>query len=185
VLDRIQFSPALSPQTRTAIARLQMSSVARVFLESSSRFWNEHGESGVAWTDQLVEHIRHETELLDARAGILGAYLTASGARRYMEIEHASRLPRMLEEVARVFPEMKTHNTALIDKVWDEDPWQRGAYAWFSPGQLTGALPALQKAEGRLHFAGDQTSHRPGFMHGALASAKRVVDEVTTRVSKR
>ena len=34
-------------------------------------------------------------------------------------------------------------------------------------------------AEGRVHVAGDHTSHMPGWMHGALASAKRVVTEVS------
>jgi len=29
-----------------------------------------------------------------------------------------------------------------------------------------------------LHFAGDHGSHRPGFMHGALASAQRAVAEI-------
>lgn len=185
VLDRIQFSPALSPEKQAAIAALPMSSVARIYLESDRRFWKEHGESGVAWTDLVMDHIRNESELIEAKSGILGAYLAADGARRYMEIAPKERLPRMLADVSRVFPEMKAHNTALVDKVWDEDPYERGAYAWFKPGQLTSALPALAKAEGRLHFAGDQTSHRPGFMHGALQSATRVVEEIATRVTKR
>jgi monoamine oxidase len=34
-----------------------------------------------------------------------------------------------------------------------------------------------------VHFAGDGTSHRPGFMHGAVASAKRVVAEITGAIA--
>lgn len=184
VLDRIQFAPALSPEKRQAITGLQMSTVARIYLESDSRFWKEHGESGVAWTDLVIRHIRHESDQSDVKSGVLGGYLGADEARRYIEIPKGERLPRMLAEVSRVFPEMKTHNTALVDKVWEEDPYERGAYAWFKPGQLTGSLPALAKVEGRVHFAGDQTSHRPGFMHGALQSATRVVDEIAARVTK-
>jgi monoamine oxidase len=185
VLERIRFSPALSPEKRQAIGALQMSSVARIYLESDRRFWKEHGESGVAWTDLVIPHIRNESDQIDAKSGILGGYLGADDARRYLEIAKAERLPRALAEVSRVFPEMKTHVTALVDKVWDEDPFERGAYAWFKPGQITGALPALAKVEGRVHFAGDQTSHRPGFMHGALQSATRVVEEITARVGRK
>jgi len=50
--------------------------------------------------------------------------------------------------------------------------------AWFKTGQLADWGPALAGPEGRIHFAGDHTSHRPGFMHGAVASAKRVVAEI-------
>jgi len=66
-------------------------------------------------------------------------------------------------------------------KSWDEDPLQKGAYAEFSPGQITTLVPELARVEGRVHFAGDQLSHRPGFMHGALASARRVVKEIVER----
>jgi monoamine oxidase len=38
--------------------------------------------------------------------------------------------------------------------------------------------PAIASVEGRMHFAGDQTSYRPGFMHGAVSSAGRVVREI-------
>jgi monoamine oxidase len=45
-------------------------------------------------------------------------------------------------------------------------------------GQLTELAPAAAAAEGAIHFAGCGLSFRPGFMHGALASAHRVVDEI-------
>lgn len=65
-----------------------------------------------------------------------------------------------------------------MTKCWDEDPFARGAYAWFRPGQMAELGRMLASVEGRVHFAGDHTSHRPGWMHGALASSKRVVKEV-------
>jgi monoamine oxidase len=65
-----------------------------------------------------------------------------------------------------------------ITHCWDDDPFARGAHAWFAPGEMLSLGPALASAEGRVHFAGDHTSHRPGWMHGALASAKRAVAEV-------
>jgi monoamine oxidase len=54
----------------------------------------------------------------------------------------------------------------------------KGAYAWFKPGQLPLLPPRADRAEGRVHFAGDHTSALPGWMQGALASAQRVVEEI-------
>lgn len=35
-----------------------------------------------------------------------------------------------------------------------------------------------REPEGVAHFAGDGTSYRPGFMQGAITSAKRVLREI-------
>jgi len=67
---------------------------------------------------------------------------------------------------------------AFASKCWSSDPFQGGAYAYFKVGQMTTLPSVLARPEGRLHFAGDHTSHRPGFMHGALAAAERVVEEI-------
>ncbi len=61
---------------------------------------------------------------------------------------------------------------------WDADPWSRGDYAWFRPGQMHALLPHLATVEGRIHFAGDHTSSRPGWMQGALDSGLRAAAEV-------
>jgi hypothetical protein len=50
----------------------------------------------------------------------------------------------------------------------------------FGPGEMNAILPVASMPESRLHFAGCHTSPRPGFMHGAIASAKRVVAEIAT-----
>jgi monoamine oxidase len=61
---------------------------------------------------------------------------------------------------------------------WDRSPFAKGAYAVFGPGEMKDIVPVAPMAEGRLHFAGCHTSYRPGFMHGAIASARRVVNEI-------
>ena len=41
-----------------------------------------------------------------------------------------------------------------------------------------GFIDALAAAEGRIHFAGEQTSPWTGWMQGALESARRVAREI-------
>ena len=66
---------------------------------------------------------------------------------------------------------MSVVNPAMIEnfeggasKCWDRDPWTRGGYAWFKPGQMTAMLPHIAKPEGRVHFAGEHVSAWPGWM---------------------
>ena len=52
----------------------------------------------------------------------------------------------------------------------------------FGPGEMKTVVPVAPAPEGRLHFAGCHTSHRPSFMHGAIASANRVLSEIALSV---
>jgi monoamine oxidase len=64
---------------------------------------------------------------------------------------------------------------------WSEDPWARGSYAAFLPGQVTrfSYSGLLGRREGGLHFAGEQTSiEYQGYMEGAVESGERCALEI-------
>ena len=82
-------------------------------------------------------------------------------------------------------PGLERHVEHGASVFWDADPWARGDYAWFAPGEMRAFLPHLARAEGRIHFAGDHTSLWPGWMQGALASGRRAADEVHAAASRR
>jgi monoamine oxidase len=54
---------------------------------------------------------------------------------------------------------------------WCADEFARGTWSVFRPGQLTGALGALQAPHGRVVFAGaDLANGWNGFLDGAIES---------------
>jgi monoamine oxidase len=65
-----------------------------------------------------------------------------------------------------------------VSYIWHEDPFARGAFTYFQPGQMSTLLPIAQRAEGRIHFAGEHTSAWHGWMNGALESGNRAAAEV-------
>lgn len=180
VLRHVEVAPAFSPAKQRAVHELRMVSVARMFAQFDRRFWVERGEAGDAETDLPTGNVRDETKLQPGVPGVLGAYLSANAARRMTSMSEAERVRMFVQNAEKVHPGAAEHFIAGsgITKCWDEDPFARGAYAWFEPGQMTSFGGAMASPEGRVHFAGDHTSHRPGWMHGAVASAKRVVGEV-------
>jgi len=97
--------------------------------------------------------------------------------------EEPERIQTVLAFAERAHPGLRRHFVVGASKSWDSEPFQRGAYAYFQPGQVRALAPYLGNPEGRCHFCGDHTSQRPGFMHGALASAWRVVAELAPRAS--
>ena len=86
-------------------------------------------------------------------------------------------------QAERVHPGLSRRFEHGISYAWDDDPWARGDYAWFAPGEMRAFLPHLARPEGRVHFAGDHTSAQPGWLQGALASGIRAADEVHTAVA--
>jgi monoamine oxidase len=63
------------------------------------------------------------------------------------------------------------------------DPWVRGSYAGFGPGQYTDFWGCLGDQEGPVHFAGEHTStHSQGYLNGAVESGERAAREVLSAV---
>jgi monoamine oxidase len=179
VLRRVAIAPSFSAQKTRAIHELPAVSVTRVFAEVGARFWLERGEAGDVDTDLPIGTLRDETQLQDGpRGAVLGAYLSGDAARASCAHEEGARVRAFVDAADEAMPGVRDRLRAGASKCWDEDPFARGAYAWFRPGQMTSFGCALWSPEGRVHFAGDHLSHRPGFMHGAVASARRVVAEV-------
>lgn len=63
---------------------------------------------------------------------------------------------------------------------WSADPFARGSYAAFAPGQLSRFGQHLRRSWGQVHFAGAERSSLPDQLEGALESGERVAGEVVT-----
>jgi len=178
VLKSIEAAPPFSPTKRRAIEELPYTSVARIGLQFRKRFWEEDGLVGVAQTDLPNGMCMHSTENQPGPRGILESYATGRSARQITGLGEGARITYVLEHMEKLFPGAVKHIEGGGGKCWDEDPWSRGDYCWFRPGQMISLLPHLASPEGRIHFAGDHTSARPGWMQGAFESALRAVQEV-------
>ena len=62
---------------------------------------------------------------------------------------------------------------------WEDDPWARGAYAYFDPSFPPSARRLLRAPCGRIFFAGEHTSRKwQGYMNGAVESGLRAAEEI-------
>jgi monoamine oxidase len=75
----------------------------------------------------------------------------------------------------------------LIDHTahdWEADPWARGTWTVFRPGQVMRYETALRAREGRLAFGGAHTALLwPGFIDGAVESGLRAAADVRELLS--
>ena len=142
-----------------------------------SRFWEDAGLSGAARTDDPAE-FWDCTYDLPQDAGILG--ITAGGAlgQQLAGMTEAQALKAGSDLAARTFPPAARAFQRGVVMRWALDPFARGAFAVFHPGQMTALTPALARRDDRIHFAGEHTSPWTGWMQGALESGERAAREV-------
>ena len=175
-LRNVRVSPPFSPPKRRAVEALRTTSVTRVYLQVRERCWAS-GDVAVP-TDLPIMHAVDATAGQPGPRAVLEAFISGPNARRAAAMEPEARVAWALGDAERVHPGIASRFEHGASYCWDADPWARGDYAWFAPGEMRAFLPHLARPEGRIHFAGDHTSPQPGWMQGALASGIRAADEV-------
>jgi len=176
-LRSVAFSPALSAEKRSVIDALPYESVTRVYLQSRDRYWMREGLSGFSETDHPME-IWDSTHGQPGTRGILMSYHRGPKARKLGRKSETAQLRFGLKTIEQVYPGIQKHYERGFVKVWDRDPWARGAVAYLLPGQVSSLQPHIATPEGRIYFAGEHASSLRGWMQGALESGRRAATEI-------
>jgi monoamine oxidase len=176
-LRRVEFSPPLSPTKRAAIDRLPYHSVTRIYLQCRARYWMKEGLSGFADTDHPME-VWDSTYGQQGGRGILMSFVQGPKARELGRSSQVEQLRFGLKAVEDVYPGLRKNYECGFVKVWDHDPWARGAVAYLLPGHVLALEPHIARSEGRIHFAGEHASSLRGWMQGAFESGRRAASEV-------
>jgi monoamine oxidase len=181
VLRSIPVEPAFPAYKRGVIDTISSGSVTRIELQTRRRFWEDRGENGFASIDRPMEIWSPSWDQPGPR-GLIQAYVYEDLARRVCAEDDASRIRFALDTLERVHPGLAQNFEGGVTKCWDEDPWARGAYTLYRPGQLSAGWPALiERPEGRIYFAGEHVSPYPGWIQGALWSGHRAAETVNAR----
>jgi monoamine oxidase len=96
----------------------------------------------------------------DPRVPLLGLFAAAGAARGAASFQ----------------PPGSPRAKAAVD--WTAEPFSRGSYLIFGPGDLTDWGRRLAEPHGRIHFAGSEASALPSYMEGAVEAGQRAADEV-------
>lgn len=178
VLRHIEIAPAFSDEKMKAIRDLPYTSITRVFLQEKSRFWRSKNLGFWAGTDLEIMTIVDASYAQAGKRGILESYMSGSAARKTTPMTNAERVALVVEQMERVLPGAKENFEHGVSKSWDDDPYTRGDYMWFKPGQTLELYQNIVRTEERVHFAGEHASPWPGWMQGALYSGTRAAKEI-------
>ena len=175
-----------------AIDELGMATNAKVLLQFDRRFQAIDRWSGVLERDDPALGTWASSDAQSGRSGLLTVYSGGrTGADYPAEVVHGRPSSGVLDETIRLVDEVVPgtaagfNGRAWID-AWVHDPWVRGSYAAFLPGQYTDFWGYTKLAEGPIHFAGEHTStHSQGYLNGGVESGERAAREALRALAGR
>ena len=173
VLRKVELPTSFSERKIQIIKNLGYANVSRVYLQAKKRSWEEKGLNGFAITSDAIE-IWQPTWNQPGPRGILMTYNRPGEAERVAAMAESERISSTLTRLGQWFPGLRENFERGASKVWVEDEWARGAWAFVGPRDI---VPASE-AEGRIHFAGEHLSPWASWMQGALDSATRTVKQI-------
>jgi monoamine oxidase len=182
VLRRISVEPAFTGLQAEAVEKIPYTAITKYFLVPTEPFWELDSLPVSMWTDTVIERL---FPVRDAQGQVLNITCWVDGANAQtldaMPVDQQIEL--VLSELARIRPATEGRVEVVSTISWGNDPWARGAYAHYAPGQATRLKPVLAEPWQRLHFAGEHTAVVGAGMESTIESAQRAANEVLARLA--
>lgn len=164
----------------TAIREQGMGTNSKLHLGFSSRHWETLGSNGETFSDSGYQNSWDVSRGQTGRSGILVNYTGGTIGASFGSGTATSRAQQFLAQIEPVLPGITTRWTgqATLDW-WLGNPWAKGSYAYWKPGQYTRFAGIEGAREGNCHFAGEHTSlDFQGYLNGAVETGERAATEI-------
>jgi monoamine oxidase len=174
-------SLAIPSNQLTAIRELGYGTNAKMMIGFSSRPWRALGSNGTAYTN--LANVQTTWETNPSRGTVTRGVLTdfSSGARGAELNPNAvqTEAQRFLTDLNQIFPGTLGAATRVNGQYlahlehWPSNPFMKGSYTCYRPGQFTTMAGLEGIPAGNLFFAGEHTNsfyEWQGFMEGAALS---------------
>lgn len=184
VLNFVQIEPfhSISYYKRKAIRELHYVPSTKIGIEFKHRFWEKNGLSGGKTVTDLPSRFTHYPS--KNRPGIssgviIGSYTWEDDTVPWKSFSNEMRIKEALHFLAKFHgDQVYQHFVTGYAHSWSLDPNAAGCFTMFKPYQEDELYEAIKAAEGRLHFAGEHTTLKHGWIEGAVESGIRVAWEV-------
>lgn len=175
-LKKIQWLPGLPKEKVDAINGLQYARINKHPVLFSERFWPEDMDMV---TDGPAHYFYHATKNQASSKGILISYTIGDKAAATANQDDDYHKAIISQALQPAFGDVGGKMEKQWNYYWGEDPFSKGAYALYKPGQWFTTRHTLAKPYLHTYFAGEHLADWQGFMEGAIvtgeAAAKMIV----------
>lgn len=173
VLRDIAFDPPLAGSQREAVASLPSQSMTQLYFAHKSEFWESDEFAPSLFTDTaagMFSAIRNGSDPGEITG--FSAWVMGRNAARLDALPPEAAGARVIDEVETVRPAARGQLKFIGRQSWGADPFARGAWAYFRPGQITRFAAAMGAPHGRVRFCGEHLAQANRGMEGAMESGE-------------
>lgn len=179
VLQDIKVTPGWSARKMAMFQGFEWSNTVKVVVQTKSPTWLAKGVHGwpMAGSDRPWERVIDITGNEPGGHGNLFFYLNDRNATAYLNKPRESRGRALVGMFQSDLPGLIEDVIDIKEFAWSEQPWIRASFG----GPPLGGSWMIQewtKPEGRLHFAGDFTTMKTGWVEGAIESGLRAARQI-------
>lgn len=173
VLRRISFDLPLHGDQREAVAKLPSQSMTQLYFANKSEFWEADEYAPSLFTDTaagMFSAIRNGSDPTQVTG--FSAWVMGRNAARLDTLPPEAAGARVIEEIEAVRPAARGQLEFIGRHCWGADPFARGAWAYFRPGQITRFAAVMGAPHGRIRFCGEHLAVANRGMEGAMESGE-------------
>ena len=179
VLRGIVVDPPFTGRQAEAVRALESQPVTQVYFAHRSRFWERDGYRPSMFMEGPAGMLAASRNGEDpAEVTSFTAWAMGPNARRLdaLSAGEAGRLVLDAIEAARPAAAGELEFTGL--KAWGRDPFARGGWAWFRPGEIPRFAADMGRPHGPLHLCGEHLARTARGMEGAMESGERAARDI-------
>ncbi|KAL2830313.1 amine oxidase [Aspergillus cavernicola] len=183
--NAVSFTPSLPAWKQTAIAKFNMGTYTKIFMQFNESFWPPETQfflyaSPTTRGYYPVFQSLSAPGFLSPDSNILFVTLVETQAYRAERQSNAETQAEILAVLALMFPDKQIPTpTAFTYPRWSTEPWSYGSYSNWPAGTTLEMHQNLRANVNRLWFAGEATSAQYfGFLHGAWFEGKEAGENV-------
>ena len=179
VLRGIAVDPPFAGRQAEAVAGLASQSVTQVYFAHRSRFWERDGYRPSMFTDGPAGMVAASRNGEDpAEVTSFTAWVMGRNARRLDALPEAEAGRLVLEAIESVRPAARGELEFLGLKAWGRDPFARGGWAWFRPGEINRFAATMDRPHGLIRLCGEHLARTGRGMEGAMESGERAARDI-------
>jgi monoamine oxidase len=174
-LREVEVVPGFDGAFAKGVAELGYGSVVKTFVRAAAR-----PPFGWAVTPRFLQRVYDATEDQPGGSSVLDAYVGGDDARVLAEDapEEHERVARVRAEMAAMLPALAAGLGDGRSQAWSQEPYVRGSFSVWHPGQVTAFWRALRQPQGAVRLAGEHVATVCGYVEGAVESGRRVASEI-------
>jgi monoamine oxidase len=179
VLRDIPITPAFAPPQAEAVATLGSQAITQFYIGVKSSFWEQDGYPPSMFTDSVAGMVAAVRSGADPNIVThLTAWAMGPNAEALDASGEAEAARRVIRAVERIRPAAEGQLELIASHSWGGDPFARGAWAYFKPGQVRRFAGQMGQSHGRIHFCGEHLARASRGMEAALETAETAIREI-------